>query len=80
MHDMVIRGGTIVDGTGAARFTGDIAIDNGLISQVGKVSGSGKEEIDATGMIVAPGWSMCTPIMMARPPGIRKWRLQAGMA
>jgi len=53
---MVIRGGTIVDGTGAARFTGDIAIDNGLISQVGKVSGSGKEEIDATGMIVAPGW------------------------
>lgn len=56
MHDMVIRGGTIVDGTGAARFTGDIAIDNGLISQVGKVSGTGKEEIDATGMIVAPGW------------------------
>ncbi len=56
MHDMVIRGGTIVDGTGGARFTGDIAIDNGLISQVGKVSGSGKEEIDATGMIVAPGW------------------------
>ncbi|MFN5630491.1 MAG: N-acyl-D-amino-acid deacylase family protein [Sphingomonadales bacterium] len=56
MHDMVIRGGTIVDGTGAARFTGDIAIDNGLISQVGKVSGSGREEIDAAGMIVAPGW------------------------
>lgn len=56
MHDMVIRGGTIVDGTGAARFTGDIAIDNGLISQIGKVSGSGKEEIDASGMIVAPGW------------------------
>lgn len=56
MHDMVIRGGTIVDGTGAARFTGDIAIDNGLISKVGKVSGSGKEEIDAAGMIVAPGW------------------------
>ncbi|MEQ1551983.1 D-aminoacylase [Sphingorhabdus sp.] len=56
MHDMVIRGGTIVDGTGATRFTGDIAIDNGLISQVGKVSGSGKEEIDAAGMVVAPGW------------------------
>lgn len=56
MHDMVIRGGTIVDGTGAARFTGDIAIDNGLISQVGKVSGSGRQEIDASGLIVAPGW------------------------
>jgi N-acyl-D-amino-acid deacylase len=56
MHDMVIRGGTIVDGTGAARFTGDIAIDNGLIAQVGKVSAPGREEIDASGMIVAPGW------------------------
>ena len=56
MHDMVIRGGTIVDGTGAARFTGDIAIDNGLISQIGKVSGGGREEIDASGMVVAPGW------------------------
>jgi N-acyl-D-aspartate/D-glutamate deacylase len=56
MHDMVIRGGTIVDGTGAARFTGDIAIDNGLIAQVGKVSAAGREEIDASGMIVAPGW------------------------
>jgi len=56
MHDMVIRGGTIVDGTGAARFTGDIAIDNGLITQVGKVSGAGREEMDAAGMIVAPGW------------------------
>ncbi len=56
MHDMVIRGGTIVDGTGAARFTGDIAIDNGLITQVGKVSAPGREEIDASGLIVAPGW------------------------
>jgi N-acyl-D-aspartate/D-glutamate deacylase len=56
MHDMVIRGGTIVDGTGTARFTGDIAIDNGLIAQVGKVSAAGREEIDASGMIVAPGW------------------------
>jgi N-acyl-D-aspartate/D-glutamate deacylase len=53
---MVIRGGTIVDGTGAARFTGDIAIDNGLIAQVGTVSAPGREEIDASGMIVAPGW------------------------
>jgi N-acyl-D-amino-acid deacylase len=56
MHDMVIRGGTIVDGTGAARFTGDIAIDNGLITRVGQVSSGGREEIDAAGMIVAPGW------------------------
>ncbi|MGL5837048.1 MAG: N-acyl-D-amino-acid deacylase family protein [Sphingorhabdus sp.] len=56
MHDMVIRNGTIVDGTGAPRFVGDVAIDSGLISQVGKVSAPGKKEIDANGMIVAPGW------------------------
>jgi N-acyl-D-aspartate/D-glutamate deacylase len=56
MHELVIRGGTIVDGTGMPRFTGDIAIDGGLISTVGEVSAPGREEIDATGKIVAPGW------------------------
>jgi N-acyl-D-aspartate/D-glutamate deacylase len=56
MHDLVIRGGTIVDGTGKPRFTGDIAIDGGLISTVGEVSAPGREEIDASGKIVAPGW------------------------
>ena len=56
MHDLVIRGGTIVDGTGAERFGGDIAIDGDLITQVGKVDGGGREEIDASGMVVAPGW------------------------
>jgi N-acyl-D-aspartate/D-glutamate deacylase len=56
MHDLVIRGGTIVDGTGKPRFTGDIAIDGGLISAVGMVEAKGREEIDASGKIVAPGW------------------------
>ncbi len=56
MHDMVIRGGTIVDGTGAPAFTGDIAIDGGLISAVGTVTAKGREEIDATGLTVAPGF------------------------
>ena len=56
MHDLVIRGGTIVDGSGKARFFGDIAIDGGLISKVGGEIGKGAEEIDATGKIVAPGW------------------------
>ncbi|WP_284125727.1 N-acyl-D-amino-acid deacylase family protein [Parerythrobacter aestuarii] len=54
--DLVIRGGTIVDGTGAERFTGDVAIKDGLIAQVGEVAGSGAEEIDATGMVVTPGF------------------------
>ena len=54
--DLVIRGGTIVDGTGQERFIGDVAIRDGLIAQVGEVAGSGTEEIDAGGMIVTPGF------------------------
>lgn len=56
MHDLIIRGGTIVDGTGAAPFQGDIAIDGDRISAVGQVTGQGRREIDATGQIVTPGW------------------------
>lgn len=54
--DLIIRGGTIVDGTGEQRFTGDIAVKDGLIAQVGTVSGAAEEEIDANGMIVTPGF------------------------
>jgi N-acyl-D-amino-acid deacylase len=56
MHDLVIRSGTIVDGTGAARFVADVAIDGGVITAVGQISASGREEIDATGKVVAPGF------------------------
>ncbi len=56
MHDLVIRGGTVVDGTGRARFVADVAVDGGLISQVGGEIGPGAREIDAAGKIVAPGW------------------------
>jgi len=54
--DLIIRGGTIVDGTGAERFRGDVAIKDGLIAQVGTVHGDAEREIDATGKIVAPGF------------------------
>ncbi|MEL7219536.1 MAG: amidohydrolase family protein, partial [Pseudomonadota bacterium] len=54
--DLIIRGGTIVDGTGAQRFTGDVAIKDGIIAQVGTVIGEASEEIDATGKVVAPGF------------------------
>ncbi len=56
MHDLVIRGGTVVDGTGAPRFVADVAIDGGTIIAVGEVSAQGREEIDARGKIVAPGF------------------------
>lgn len=55
-HDIVIRGGTIVDGTGAEPRPGDVAIDDGHITAVGTVEGEGRQEIDATGKIVTPGF------------------------
>ena len=54
--DLVIRGGTIVDGSGAPRFAGDVAINDGWIVKVGNVAGSGREEIDAAGLLVTPGF------------------------
>ncbi len=55
-HDVVIRRGQLVDGTGAEPVAGDLAIDGGLISAVGEVPGSGKVEIEAEGMVVSPGF------------------------
>ncbi len=56
MHDTVIRGGTIIDGTGAPGFIGDVAIDGDRITQVGGKAGPGKREVNAEGRIVTPGW------------------------
>lgn len=56
MHDLVIRGGTVIDGSGAEGFEADVAIDGGLISAVGKDLPQGKEEIDARGKLVTPGF------------------------
>src|SRR6516162_9846628 len=56
MHDLVIRGGTVVDGTGGPSFTADVAIDGGLITAVGRVDDPGAERIDADGLIVTPGF------------------------
>jgi N-acyl-D-amino-acid deacylase len=56
MHDLVIEGGTLIDGTGAAARRGDVAIDDGLISEIGAVSESGRRRIDADGLVVTPGW------------------------
>lgn len=55
-HDLVIRGGTIIDGTGGTRCSGDVAIRDGVITAVGKVDGSAREELDATGALVTPGF------------------------
>ncbi|MFN3817638.1 N-acyl-D-amino-acid deacylase family protein [Blastomonas sp.] len=55
-YDVVIRGGTLYDGTGAAPITGDVAISGDRIVAVGTVEGAGKTEVSAHGMAVAPGF------------------------
>ncbi len=56
MADTVIRNATIIDGTGAERFTGDVRIEDGHISEVGSSSGAAAVEVDATGLVLAPGF------------------------
>ncbi len=56
MHDLLIRGGTIVDGTGAPAYTGDVAVSGGRVVEVGKVSSAASRTLDAAGLMVAPGW------------------------
>lgn len=56
MHDIVIRGGTILDGTGAPGAAGDVAIDGARIAQVGGKAGAARRVIDADGLLVTPGW------------------------
>ena len=55
-HDIVIRSGTVIDGGGGPGRVADIAIDGGRIAALGAVEGVGREEIDATGLIVTPGF------------------------
>lgn len=56
MHDLVIRDGQIVDGSGAAPFAGDVAIDGGVVVEVGRRLGAARREIDAEGALVTPGF------------------------
>ena len=55
-HDLVIRSGRVVDGSGQPARTADVAIDDGVITAVGKVDGRGRREIDADGALVTPGY------------------------
>jgi N-acyl-D-aspartate/D-glutamate deacylase len=55
-HDLVIRGGTVVDGSGAAPRTADVAVSRGVITGVGRVTGTATRTIDADGLLVTPGF------------------------
>ena len=56
MTDLVIRNGTVIDGTGGDPFEADVAIADGKIAAIGKIPAKGAEEIDARGMLVTPGF------------------------
>ena len=70
MHDIVIRSGKVVDGTGDAIRHVDIAIDNGLISAVGNDIGQGQIEIDASDYLVTPGFVDVHTHYAGKPRGI----------
>ena len=55
-YDIIIRGGKLVDGTDAEPRLADIAITDGIIAAVGQIDGTAAEEIDATGLLVTPGF------------------------
>src|SRR5689334_10949988 len=56
MYDLVIRNGTVIDGTGLPRYRADVAVSGDRIAAIGRIPGKGKEEIDATGRVVSPGF------------------------
>jgi N-acyl-D-aspartate/D-glutamate deacylase len=56
MHELIIRGGTVVDGTGVPPRTADVAVDEGVITEVGRVEGPATRTIEADGLLVTPGW------------------------
>src|SRR4051794_39896244 len=56
MFDTVVRGGTVVDGTGGAARTADVAVTDGMVAAVGTVEEQGRREVDADGLVVLPGW------------------------
>ena len=55
-YDLLIRGGSVIDGTGAAAFPADVAIRGDRIADIGKDLGAARDSIDATGRVVAPGF------------------------
>lgn len=55
-HDLVIRDGLVVDGSGGEPYVGDVAVSDGRITAVGAVHGRGREEIDAKGLVITPGF------------------------
>ena len=93
-YDVVVRGGTLIDGTGAPGRSADVAIADGVIVEVGKVTGTARRTIDADGATVTPGFvdmhthydgqatwdNQLDALGMARRDDRRAWELRRGFA
>src|SRR5262244_4337055 len=55
-YDLVVRSGTVVDGTGLPGYTADVAVRDGRIAAIGRVEGEARRIVDADGLVVAPGF------------------------
>jgi N-acyl-D-amino-acid deacylase len=56
VHDLIIRAGQLIDGTGGPARTADVAVDGNRVTEVGRVQARGHREVDADGLLVTPGW------------------------
>lgn len=80
-YDIVIRGGRVLDGAGNPWVAADVAIRDGRIAKIGKVTGRGREEVDASGRYVSPGWidMMDQSGRVLRANGIAENKLRTGV-
>ena len=71
-YDLVIRGGTVIDGTGVPRRQADVAVKDGRVAMIsGNIPAGAAKEINASGCFVAPGQSTCTLTMTPSSTGTR---------
>ena len=68
MQDILIRGGTVIDGTGAPRYRADVAVKDGRITAIGDLKDmEAKKVLDASGLVVAPGFFDALPVWWLPP-------------
>jgi len=71
-YDIVIKGGSVIDGSGKPLFTADVAIEAGKITEIGRINSAAGRIINADGLAVAPGFIDPTPITMPRSAGTNR--------
>jgi N-acyl-D-amino-acid deacylase len=79
-YDLLIKNGRVVDGSGMPSFHGDVAVKDGKIAEIGKLSGLAGQTVDAGGQVIAPGFIDNHCHYDARSPGTRSARSPATMA